>query len=161
MTRSPEDDLATAVRRPVAPATSVAEGFVVEVVEGPDRGARALVDGALEQPLLVGQSPACGLKLSDPSVSRRHLSLELEGGALRVLDLASTNGTYLRDAGGQGLRVRDVSCVGGERLVLGATTLELTAVDRGRRVELNERGVQRVFAGSPEIISGCNGCTEP
>ncbi len=117
----------TESKQPQAARQSAPAAFVVEVVAGPDVSARALVDAALESPLLVGQGPAAGLRLTDPQVSRRHLSLELEDGTLRVIDLGSTNGTVF-----QGVRVRDVSLRGGERLALGSTILAVTAVDHGR-----------------------------
>jgi DNA-binding NtrC family response regulator len=68
----------------------------------------------------VGKSPACHMQLTDPSVSRRHLALELEGSRLRVRDLGSRNGTFL-----SGVQVKDVMLVGGETLSLGSSVVRI------------------------------------
>jgi two-component system, NtrC family, response regulator HydG len=59
-------------------------------------------------------------------VSRRHAALDVDGQTLHLVDLGSTNGTWI-----QGVRVRDVLLAGGELVTLGATTLrvEATAVE--------------------------------
>jgi hypothetical protein len=95
-------------------------GFVVTVIAGPDAGLQLHIDGNQPSPMLVGQSPACGLRLRDPRVSRRHLALEIAGDRLRVTDLDSTNGTYCAD-----LAVRDVYLRGGESLHIGQTQVSV------------------------------------
>src|SRR5687767_12929319 len=69
--------------------------FVLEIVHGPDTGARILVDPGQPQPQLVGASPACALRLSDRHVSRRHLSVEATRRGLQLCDLDSRNGTWV------------------------------------------------------------------
>jgi hypothetical protein len=44
--------------------------------------------------VLVGRDPGCGIVLPDPTVSRRHAELEVDGDVCRIRDLGSTNGTY-------------------------------------------------------------------
>jgi pSer/pThr/pTyr-binding forkhead associated (FHA) protein len=68
----------------------------VQVISGPDRGRHTLV---LDGTAVVGTRPDCALVLTDPTVSRRHLSLELIPGGVRVTDLGSKNG--LRFQGGR------------------------------------------------------------
>src|SRR5207245_2818513 len=70
--------------------------------------------------VLVGTSPACALRLVDRLASRRHLSLEIAGGALRLVDLGSKNGTRVN-----GLRVADAYLAGGETVLIGDTTLAI------------------------------------
>src|SRR5262245_51684646 len=69
--------------------------FVVRVVAGPDDGKAFTVDPSQAGRILLGSSPACAVRLEDPSVSRRHAALEVEAGALRLFDLGSTNGTLV------------------------------------------------------------------
>src|SRR5271154_6043744 len=69
--------------------------FRVTVLGGSALGATVTIDGSAE--VLVGQSPVCGLRLTDPTVSRRHLALEVVGDRLHLRDLGSSNGTYLGD----------------------------------------------------------------
>jgi DNA-binding NtrC family response regulator len=92
--------------------------FRVTVLDGADAGASVAVDGAAE--VLVGQSPVCGLRLTDPTVSRRHLALEVDGDRLHVRDCGSSNGTYLAE-----VLLVDALLPGGEALRLGATTVRV------------------------------------
>ena len=105
-------------------ATNASAAFRVVVVTGADAGKSIEVGPALPAPVLLGKSTACSLVLADSRVSRRHVSLEATGGALRVLDLDSTNGTEVN-----GLVVADASLRGGELLSIGDTTLRVELVD--------------------------------
>jgi class 3 adenylate cyclase len=95
----------------------------IVVVLQPGRQALYLV---LREPLVLGRE-CDGLELADVQVSRRHLELRSEGGAVTATDLGSTNGTFL-----DGVRV-DVPIVlaPGETLVVGETVVrvvEMSAV---------------------------------
>jgi DNA-binding NtrC family response regulator len=98
--------------------------FAVVVVEGAEAGKSVILAAGSAARVLVGQSPVCEVGLSDRSVSRRHLSLELVEGEerdhVRLRDLGSTNGTTVG-----GLTVVEAKLFGGERIRLGSTTLEL------------------------------------
>ena len=121
-----DDDAKTSVARHRTVRTSAPVGFRLSVVTGPDTGETLEVDPDAPGPLLVGQGPACALRLTDRQVSRRHLALEISGGALAVRDLDSTNGTRVG-----GLEVVEARLRGGEKLVLGATTIDVQRDDRG------------------------------
>ena len=47
--------------------------------------------------ILLGRDPQCGLRMTDDSVSRRHARIEADGAAHQIVDLGSTNGTYVND----------------------------------------------------------------
>ncbi len=101
------------------------EPVVVEAVEGPGKGPRATLAGGT---LLVGSDPACGLPLVDPTVSRRHLMLELLPDAVQVLDLGSRNGTrYL------GARIREARVPVGGSVAVGKTTLRIRLASEQQR----------------------------
>jgi DNA-binding NtrC family response regulator len=106
-------DLAASVPREHLPSGS----FVVSATSGPAAGARVTLDAATPS-LLAGQGPACALRLADRLVSRRHMSLEVVDGMLRVTDLGSRNGTFVN-----GVRVVEASLQGTESIRLGETTL--------------------------------------
>jgi hypothetical protein len=70
----------------------------------------------------VGRSEESDIFLVDPSVSRNHASLTVEGDAVLVQDLGSTNGTYVN-----GDRVVKTHLVPGDVLIFGNTQLRLEA----------------------------------
>jgi DNA-binding NtrC family response regulator len=136
------DDLTARARPEGAPAA-----FTLLVVEGPDRGAELKIDGSEPSRPLVGQSPACALRLADRLVSRRHAALELTERGLRVADLSSTNGTFVN-----GLRVESAFLKGGEIVRVGETSLRVEA--RGEPAPSSTSNAMRfgrVIGGSPEM----------
>ena len=96
--------------------------YAVVVVEGPDAGQRYRVGPSSPSRVLVGQSPACDLRLSDRLVSRRHVALDVTPRGLRLTDLRSTNGTYVGD-----VAVLDVFLRDGAHFRIGDTTLRVDA----------------------------------
>jgi len=102
-------------RRVAAAVWSVRTGGSPE-----DDGASLDLRGDESSAVLVGTSSACILRLEDPTVSRRHLSLEVDGMRLRVRDLESTNGTRVN-----GVLVREAYLEGPARLELGAIQLDV------------------------------------
>jgi two-component system response regulator HydG len=128
-------------RHGIPPASG---GFVLLVVEGPDAGLSLAIDEGQPSPILVGQSPACALRLSDPRVSRRHLALEVVGDRLRVTDLESTNETYCA-----GLAIREAYLRGGESLQLGPTLIRVERRQLDAPKEPSDRtGFGRVIGSS-------------
>jgi DNA-binding NtrC family response regulator len=101
------------------------------VVEGPDRGKDLLLDGSEASSALVGTGPACALKLTDRSVSRRHAALQIQGMKLRISDLDSKNGIFV-----DGVGVYDGWLRGGETIRLGGTTLSIACEDQDTVVSL-------------------------
>jgi two-component system, NtrC family, response regulator HydG len=165
------DDLSTIIS-PLRelPPESLAS-FLLEVIEGPDRGASLTVDGAAPSRTLVGKSPVCELCLKDPKVSRRHLALEVVGEALRVLDLGSTNGTsfsggrlgeVLLDGQGEMIRLGDSVIRVGR---LASTLVAMPAVDSFVRVLGASAEMRRLYplcerlamADVPLVIEGETG----
>lgn len=116
-------------------------GFRLEVVAGPDRGATFAVE-TRSGPTLLGQASVCAIRVTDPSVSRRHLELEALDGVLRVRDLESTNGTLVNATVMLEARLR-----GGETLQVGDTVLRVV---RGpeRPLEATRLRLGRLIGGS-------------
>jgi DNA-binding NtrC family response regulator len=116
--------------------TPVSDAAVrLSVVDGPDKGLHAEFDATSPGPMLIGTSPACVLRLTDPTVSRRHLSLELDGdGFVVITDLDSSNGTRLGP-----VRVGTVTLAADENLQLGHTTLRLERLTQKQKSELPVR----------------------
>jgi DNA-binding NtrC family response regulator len=96
----------------------------VLVIEGPDAGKAFDLDPFSPTRILVGTSPVCQIRLSDPSVSRRHLALEPQGRRYRITDLGSTNGTFI-----DGIAVIDGFIRGDEIVRVGATAMRIEAAE--------------------------------
>jgi pSer/pThr/pTyr-binding forkhead associated (FHA) protein len=67
---------------------------------------------------LLGRGTDCDLRLVDPGVSRHHAELRVENGQVVLVDLSSTNGTFVN-----GQPVRRVALADGTHVSLGRTTL--------------------------------------
>ncbi|APR88559.1 Response regulator of zinc sigma-54-dependent two-component system [Minicystis rosea] len=135
--------LAPKVARPAAGASS----FALTVIEGPDLGKTFLVAPSQALRVLVGQSPACDMRLGDRTVSRRHAAFELADARLRVTDLQSTNGTFV-----QGLAIVDAYLQGGEVVRVGATTIRVDRVAGAGEPALPAAGrFGRLLGASPPM----------
>jgi transcriptional regulator with PAS, ATPase and Fis domain len=98
-----------------------------ELVELPGLALRLRSPGAPDvevkvglEPLVVGSSPECHVRTSDPSVSRLHCRVQLTAEGVVIRDLGSKNGLV---AGG--LRVREAVMQTGGAVTLGASSLTL------------------------------------
>ena len=85
-------------------------------------GLATLVDTSGVDRPLVGTSPACQLRLTDPHVSRRHLVMEATPRGLSVVDVGSTNGTSIH-----GVTIREATVEVGARILVGDTMLRVDA----------------------------------
>ncbi len=116
------------------------------VVEGPDTGKAFDLETSAPSRLLVGTSPACSIKLTDPTVSRRHAAFEpTPKGAYRLNDLGSTNGTVV-----DGVRIGEAFVRGGEHVRFGSTAvrLETTHVTADQPALPNAMRFGRTFGAS-------------
>ncbi|HET7046492.1 MAG TPA: FHA domain-containing protein [Gaiellaceae bacterium] len=71
---------------------------------------------------LIGRSPECDIFLDDVTVSRKHAVLIQEGGAFRVEDQGSLNGTFVNKR-----RIESAAIVGGDELQIGKYRLTFLA----------------------------------
>ena len=112
------------IRRPATDLPQPAGGFRGNprlLVSGPDGGP----DGGHQRtyeittPLgILGRGTDSDLLLVDPGVSRHHAEIRVEDGEVVLVDLGSTNGTFVN-----GQPVRRVPLTDGTRVTLGRTTL--------------------------------------
>jgi hypothetical protein len=74
---------------------------------------------------VVGRALGCGVRFNEPSVSRRHLLIALEGDRITVEDLGSANGTLVD---GQPL-VEPRQLRGGEEIAIGQRRIRLVRIE--------------------------------
>lgn len=97
------------------------EPVLVEAVSGPAAGVRVPMATGL---FSIGSEEGCDVRLTgDPSVSRRHLSVELLPGALNLRDLGSRNGTYYL-----GARIHLARVPLGSSIRIGRTIVRFTPI---------------------------------
>jgi transcriptional regulator with GAF, ATPase, and Fis domain len=108
------------VARELERASSVPQLGRVVVVEGKDAGKVFTLDQNAPSRILLGTSPACELRLTDPTVSRRHCAFEPVGPLYKVTDFGSTNGTFVN-----GVRILEALVSGGETVRVGSSALRL------------------------------------
>jgi DNA-binding NtrC family response regulator len=132
---------------PLAPSR-----FELVVVAGPDAGARATLDTARGK-LLVGTGPLCDLRLTDPTVSRRHASIELTELGVLLSDLGSTNGSFVGDA-----RVVAAYLPQGARARLGSTSIEAAAAPSEPARVRRAASLGRMASASPRMMNALALC---
>jgi two-component system response regulator HydG len=129
--RASGEDVTTRLHGSFDPSP-VPEPFVLTVVKGPDQGQSFALDGSQPSRLLLGQGPACDIRLTDRTVSRRHVALDVEGGRVRVSDLGSKNGTRVN-----GVKIIEAWAQGGETIQAGSTVFRLDSLPSGVKIALS------------------------
>ena len=117
--------------------------FRLQVVNGPDKGLERVVESGTT---MVGTHPNNDLVLTDDTVSRYHLELQVIREGLKVKDLDSTNGTFHGDA-----RVTAITVQGATRLRVGRhTSLEIVPTEVSVQLdEFTGEGLGKVVGVSP------------
>ncbi len=95
---------------------SVGVAPVLRVVDGPGAGAVLLVRQGV---YVLGRAHGCDLVVPDPGVSRQHARVQRGPEGTELVDLGSTNGTYVN-----GRRVVRCRLRHGDRVQLGGAVLE-------------------------------------
>jgi DNA-binding NtrC family response regulator len=122
----------------------VVRQFQATVVEGPDRGARAISDG---DELTIGVALGNTLQLTDPAVSRHHLRLRVTDRGLELRDLGSTNGTLLGES-----EVRLAYVKSGVQLRAGTSTLRIELLDSEIEQPLGASGACGALLGISPVM---------
>jgi two-component system cell cycle response regulator len=116
-----ESTLEVTVSRDMRDLTEVAakQQALMIVLSEPCLGSRVLL---AEAPVEIGRGARGGLLIDSDSVSRRHARVEWLGSAHRILDLGSTNGTFVN-----GSRVTQHELRDGDRVQIGKVLLKYIA----------------------------------
>ncbi|MFO0619629.1 MAG: sigma 54-interacting transcriptional regulator [Polyangiaceae bacterium] len=103
------------------PTMLTVDGFTVEVIEGPDKGKSAR---ATTREAGVGTAQGNELVLTDPTVSRHHLSVTSTKSGVVIRDLGSTNGSRVG-----AVRVHAGTIDDGATIEIGRTKLRVRQLD--------------------------------
>lgn len=85
-------------------------------VKGPSKGKKYPLVGKVVQ---IGKGPENFIKIADPSVSTRHAGIQIDGSKFEVVDMGSSNGTYVN-----GKKTTRRFLRNGDILTLGQTELK-------------------------------------
>jgi transcriptional regulator with PAS, ATPase and Fis domain len=118
--------------------------LVVEPETGAAGAARPVVIGA--EPLVVGSDAACGVRIEDPHVSRRHAEIRRTAAGIVLRDLGSRNGTFVGR-----IAVKEVVLASGAEIRVGRTTIRFeTGGEEGRLARLARAPVgEEELKGAP------------
>lgn len=72
---------------------SNADKWFIEAINGIHKGKRY----KLKKSTLFGRSEQCDVQLQDDKISRQHARLDIIGGALKITDMGSANGSYINN----------------------------------------------------------------
>jgi hypothetical protein len=73
------------------------EGDRIPLLQVLGKGDDAVEFALGDKPCVIGRNPACEIVLPDPNVSRMHARIEKKGGEYHIVDLDSTNGTFVNE----------------------------------------------------------------
>ena len=114
--------IAPVTRAPAGiPPDAAGSGRVAAVESGRSSG----VIVALGQTVIIGRDPGCGIRLTDPRVSRRHASIERVSGGWAVSDLGTTNPSRLVGSGGAAVEIGTGVRVASGQLLVGDVLVTL------------------------------------
>jgi len=104
---------------------------------------------------VIGRGENCDLRVPLLSVSRRHCELRFQGAAIKVKDLASSNGTYVNNS-----RVTEVDLRAGDRLAVGPIVFTLQIDGQPEEIRpVKTKGQKMAEAGAdaaeldPEVVA--------
>ncbi len=90
------------------------------VIQGPDQGVRFELD-ARGSGLFLGRDAGNRVQLHDTEVSRRHAEIRIEGENFLLVDLGSSNGTFVNNE-----RIEQQELASGDQLQIGRTVMLFT-----------------------------------
>ena len=116
--------------------------FSIHIIQGFDQGERLTVSSKVVR---IGRDSNNDLQLHDSEVSRFHAELQPEGGSYKVVDLGSSNGTFVN-----GEKITALTLSSGDRIQLGKTHI---VIKEHRSVAANERSGVVHFDDNTDVES--------
>lgn len=115
------DTVATPARtQPPSSVTATGAQAELTIESGPDAGHKYRAN---DKAVRLGRSPDNDVILRDPATSGHHARLERRGDAFWLVDLGSTNGTFVN---GESVQERQLN--NGDRLTVGQNSVQFTLI---------------------------------
>lgn len=119
------------------------------------------IDVPRDRPLAVGRATDADIRLNDVRLSKLHCRIDIHEGELRVVDLQSSNGTFVND-----LQVAERSLHEGDVLRVGDVLLMVEAASEREAALLFDGATERYEKAKPETttlptVALCSSCGKP
>jgi adenylate cyclase len=101
-------------------------------------------------PLVLGRALSSDLPVLDPTVSRRHAELQVDGESISLRDLGSSNGTFVNGIGIP--RDQTMRLTPGDRIVFGRVLFELRELSPVLVDDASAAGIRRAARAGTTII---------
>ncbi len=128
-----------------APRPGGARAAYFVVIAGAEAGRMYKID---ETETIIGRAMEAGIRIVDDGVSRRHAKVQRDGESrIAVVDLGSTNGTYVN-----GARINQAVLTDGDKIQIGTTTiLKFSYQD-----SVEEDFLRRQYeSATRDVLTGC------
>jgi signal transduction histidine kinase len=112
------------------------------VIQGPDQGTTYELDGG--DVLTIGRDASNAVRLNDTEVSRRHAEFRRQGDRCLLVDLGSSNGTFV-----DGKPATRVELRGGEEVQIGRTVMLYKSPVRGGSASNLAEHINMIVASRP------------
>ena len=116
----------------------------LNVMQGRDLGKHFDLPAELEEPLSIGRDSSNHIQIADSEVSRQHAQLRKDETGYILLDLGSSNGTYVNAE-----KIREKRLATGDRILLGRSLLIFTDTSEESEHQL-AHNIDIVTATRPE-----------
>lgn len=105
-----------------------------------------------DREIIVGRSSDLDMVLVEDMVSRKHAKLSTLGGQIVIMDLGSTNGTFVN-----GEKIKKTRLKEGDRILIGTSILKVVASDAARSMSPSEAKQNLEAVGEVERGSSMSG----
>lgn len=114
------------------------------VYQDPESGQEVTVElGEELSEVTIGRNPGNVVRVNNPSISRQHAKVVYENGQCTLVDLDSSNGSYIN-----GNRIRSQVLVDGDRIRVGEFPVDFIAAVDGATAEVDKDVIDSVLRGA-------------